>query len=423
MKKISALLCFLTMVFSAQAGDTLRVLFLGNSYTDVNNLPDVISKIAHASGDSVYYKVNAPGGYTFQQHSQDPTSLALIAEGNWDYVVLQEQSQLPSFEDGQVASEVYPYAKKLDSLIHVSSGGCAGVIFYMTWGRKNGDASNCAAWPPVCTYQGMDSLLQLRYSIMAEDNQNTLSPVAPLWHYLRDNSPGIELYQADESHPTAAGTYAAGMSFYAMLFNKNPINNSFNYSLSTADANTIKAAAQTVVYNQREHWKRFDLWPHVDSITISSNGSNTVTCTGINPRYVIGYEWTFGDGSPSSYTASPTHTYAASGTYTICLNISSNCGFLTICKDTVVTVLGINERSLIPGVSVYPNPATDEIYVKGLQEKTSYLLSTMTGTAISQGKLDRANTEINLKGLAAGTYMLRLSNDKGQVMRTKILKQ
>lgn len=423
MKKISILLCLLTAVISAQAGDTLRVLFLGNSYTAVNNLPDVISKVAHASGDSVYYKVNAPGGYTFQQHSQDPASLALIAEGNWDYVVLQEQSQLPSFEDSQVATEVYPYAKKLDSLVHVSSGGCAGVIFYMTWGRKNGDASNCAVWPPVCTYQGMDSLLQLRYTTMAEDNQNTLSPVAPLWRYLRDNAPGIELYQADESHPSAAGTYAAAMSFYTMLFNKNPVNNSFNFILSTADANSIKAAAQTVVYNQREHWKRFDLWPHVDSIAITSNGGNTVTCTSINPRNVIGYEWTFGDGSPSSYAASPTHTYAASGTYTICLKVSSNCGFLITCKDTTVTVLGIEDQNIIPGVSIYPNPASDKVYVKGLKEKTNYLLNTITGAVICKGALDRTDTEISLRGLAAGTYMLRLSNDRGQVMRTKVLKQ
>lgn len=405
------------------AGDTLRVLFLGNSYTAVNNLPDVISKIAHASGDSLYYEVNAPGGYTFQQHSTDPTSLALIAQGNWDFVVLQEQSQRPSFEDAQVASEVYPYARKLDSLIHNAAGECARVMFYMTWGRKNGDASNCAVWPPICTYDGMDSLLQLRYNIMAEDNDNIISPVAKLWHYLRDNSPSIELYQADESHPSAAGTYAAAMSFYTMLFNKDPINNSFNYTLSASDANTIKAAARSVVYTQRGYWKRFNPWPHVDSISSDGNGGYTFHFTAVNPQNVIGYEWDFGDGSAHSYSPAPTHTYADNGTYTVCLTVSGTCGSLTICFDTTINITGIDERSLMQGVSVYPNPADDHIQIKGLTGKATYIITDALGVKVAEGEMLPVQNTVNVQKLASGIYFLSLSNQKGKGAVMKLVKQ
>ena len=57
-----------------------------------------------------------------------------IADGGWDYVVLQEQSTAPAMPTGQVAREVYPAARTLDSLVHAASPD-ARVIFYMTWGH------------------------------------------------------------------------------------------------------------------------------------------------------------------------------------------------------------------------------------------------------------------------------------------------
>ncbi len=147
------------LLISAQT--TKRVLFLGNSYTNVNNLPQMLADVASSVGDVVTFDSNTPGGYTLQGHSTNASSLSKIAIGNWDYVVLQEQSQLPSFSNTQVANSVFPYAHYLDSLINAQNP-CAETAFYMTWGRKNGDASNCTSWPPVCTYAGMDSLLSLR---------------------------------------------------------------------------------------------------------------------------------------------------------------------------------------------------------------------------------------------------------------------
>ncbi|NDD55938.1 hypothetical protein EBZ39_19080, partial [bacterium] len=123
---------------------------------------------------TAYNCSSTPGGYTFQQHSIDVNTLNYIQQGGWDYVVLQQQSQMPSFPDNDVIANTYPYARFLDSMIN-EYNDCAETVFYMTWGRQNGDASNCANWPPVCTYQGMDSLLRLRYTNMANDNNAILS--------------------------------------------------------------------------------------------------------------------------------------------------------------------------------------------------------------------------------------------------------
>jgi hypothetical protein len=423
MRKNFLLLSILLISYNMCTADTLRVLFIGNSYVTVNNLPNVISKIASSSGDSLYYEVSAPGGYTLEQHSTDPNTLSLIAQGNWDFVVLQEQSQRPSFEEAQVAAEVYPYARKLDSLIHNAMGDCARVMFYMTWGRKNGDASNCAFWPPVCTYQGMDSLLQLRYITMAENNHAFISPVAKVWRNLRNTAPGIELYQADESHPTAAGTYAAAMSFYTMLFRKNPYETTFDYVLSGTNADMIRNAVNSEVFDYRREWEKFSPWPHVDSFSAQATGPNTFNFTAHNPSNVTSYTWIFGDGTPPSYLQSATHTYPGGSGYMACLVIGNTCGVDTICKEVMMNTNAINEPNLIQGVLVHPNPMQDYILIGGLSGKTAYMITNVTGTTIKAGNVTPPNNNINLAEASSGIYFLHLRNEKGQEYTTKIIRQ
>jgi hypothetical protein len=224
---------FFLALITVNAQTTVRALFIGNSYTNTNNLPDVIADLAASTGDSLIYDFNTPGGYTFQLHTTNAATLDKIALGTWDYVVLQEQSQQPSFPIEQVEVQVFPYAAELNDLI-LAANPCTETVFYMTWGRKNGDAFNCPTWPPVCTYEGMDDLLQERYIMMAEDNAAILSPVGKLWRHIRTYNPAIELYSGDESHPSTAGTYAAACSFYSVLYRKDPTLAVFDFGLDPA---------------------------------------------------------------------------------------------------------------------------------------------------------------------------------------------
>ena len=233
--------------------DGYKVLFIGNSYTDVNNLPQLIASMAEAGGDTLVFSANLPGGSTFNNHLNNSTTVSLIQQGEWDYIVLQGQSQEPSFPDGQFYSETYPYAQQLCEMIRQYNPE-AKIVFYMTWGRKNGDQYNCPYFPPLCTYEGMDSLLYLRYMTMAEDFGAEVSPVGALWHYLRDHQPEIELYASDESHPSLAGSYAAACSFYSVLFRKNPRELVYNPGIDEEQAEHIKIAASKVVYDSLAKW-------------------------------------------------------------------------------------------------------------------------------------------------------------------------
>ena len=116
MKKF--ILTILLGIASMQAfSKVTQVLFIGNSYTGVNNLPQLFYDLSLSLGDSVFVDTYNPGGYTLQMHSTDVNTLAKINSRPWDFVILQEQSQRPSFPPAQVAMDVYPYARQLDSLI------------------------------------------------------------------------------------------------------------------------------------------------------------------------------------------------------------------------------------------------------------------------------------------------------------------
>ena len=145
------------------------VLFIGNSYTYYNNLPEMISNIANDLGDTVNYDQNTPGGTSLYAHSQNQTTINKINQQNWDFVVLQDQSQRPSLSPSYVAASVYPYATQLVNLIN-SNYICSEPVFYMTWGRKYGDQTNCQSYPPVCTFLGMQERLRDSYLTMGLDN-------------------------------------------------------------------------------------------------------------------------------------------------------------------------------------------------------------------------------------------------------------
>ena len=90
-KFISILLLFTVFCFYGQ--ESKQVLFLGNSYTYVNDLPQLLVEVAASVGDNVIKDQNTPGGYTLEGHSTNVTSLNKIKQGTWDFVAIQEQSQ------------------------------------------------------------------------------------------------------------------------------------------------------------------------------------------------------------------------------------------------------------------------------------------------------------------------------------------
>ncbi len=379
-----------------------RVLFLGNSYTGVNNLPLLFKNVALSTNDTVIVDSNTPGGYTLQGHSTNATSLNKIQAGNWDYVVLQEQSQLPSFPDDQVAVEVFPYARTLDSIINQYSP-CVETVFYRTWGRKIGDASNCTTWPPVCTYEGMDSLLHLRYMKMAFDNNALISPAGSVWKLLRTTHPEIELYSTDGSHPSVAGSYATACAFYSVILRKNPENITFNNGLPDSVAHIIRAAAKNLVYDSLSKWfvGKYDPVANFNYSLLDNTASFQNSSTAGDE-----YVWDFGDRSYDTQS-NPSHTYTQSGSYIVTLT-SSKCG-RTSQRSVSINIIVLQSADEI---RYYPNPVKNmlTLYTNAALKGKKYLLYNQLGQFLKSDMLQTNYTSIDLSTLASGVYIIKFEN-------------
>ena len=387
-----------------------RVLFIGNSYTEVNNLPQMTADVARSMGFEMTYSSNTPGGCTFSQHCTNQ-SMALIRQGGWDFVVLQEQSQLPSFPQSQVEDEVLPYAAQLVQAVYASSP-CAEPMFYMTWGRRDGDTQNARYFPVLGSYEGMDSMLCLRYLYMAETNDASVCPVGRVWRHLREEHPDIELYQSDGSHPSIAGTYASACAFAVMFFHGNPEDILFVPSgLPDADATIIREAVHDVVYSHDQRWHRPR--PQIIIDETSTDGfSATLT---LHPRHADSLLVDFGDGF--RFTTLDTllqHTYTDTGIYNVTLVAMRHC-----MTDTATTTVHITDSDSVGiaqcrvhnlQLSILPNPSSsrpvvllDDIPVNN----TRISVITPDGKRIPFSTMDETTS--------AGVYLISVKTERGGI--------
>lgn len=403
-KQISLLALFLLSTFQSVIANSREVLFIGNSYIYVNDLPNMIKQIAASFNDTLIYSQSTPGGYTLEAHSTYNNTLNAIKQAQWDVVILQEQSQRPSFSPAQVASDTYPYAKLLDSLI-LKNNPCSETMFYMTWGRKNGDATNCPFYPPVCTYEGMQQRLRESYMQMAKDNKGVVSPVGAAFKIVRDSLPGIDLYNADESHPSVAGTYLAACVFYASLFHHSPIGTSFTAGLTTSDAQKLQYYASKVTIDSMDRWQTNGDYTR-SNFTYSIN-NKTATFQN-NSAKATSYKWAFGDGATSTQN-NPTHVYSSNGQYTVTLTSSNNCF-----SETRIDTITVGSVSTRP-IEIDQNP------IKVLHSNSNNVIIELNGNYFEKltlynsvgqliKELDIHNQKnITLNDLSSGLYIYTLT--------------
>lgn len=411
------LFAFFLLQTIVKGQDTTKVLFIGNSYTYSNNLPQMLEQVASSvNGSNFFYtESHTPGGSRLMTHATNPTVINLIKSKDWDFVVMQCQSQEPSFPITQVQKDVFPYAKSLSDTIRYFNK-CAQPVFFMTWGRENGDAQNCASWPPVCTYEGMDSLLHERYVQMGMDNDALISPVGQVWNYLRkDLSSNINLYAGDGSHPSLKGSYAAAVTFYTLLTRSNPLDIMYDANIDPLEADTIRNVVHSQVYNKMAQWNVYI----DDPVANFSYGMNPGGVFFSNmSTHADSYIWDFGDGSGSTQT-DPLHTYSSPGSYTVTLN-AYWCDRVDEMADTVnVVVSGFNELKGTE-LDVYPNPVIRELHIANIPLPNYVIhIYDITGKEVISTK----DNIIDMSPFPAGVYFLNVETKAGISRTSKIIKK
>jgi hypothetical protein len=193
--------------------DTTRILFIGNSYTYFNSLPELVKGLSQEKlpAQVIETALISQGGMSLKRHWQNDKTLPAIRSGRWDYVVLQEQSKLGMAV--MIDNDIYfgetdlffEYARKFAAEIKTAG---AKTVFFMTWSVRDRPEEQ--------------DILTYAYSTMAKEHGAILAPVGLVWEQVRANDK-INLYVRDGSHPSALGSYLAATTIFATILEDSPI--------------------------------------------------------------------------------------------------------------------------------------------------------------------------------------------------------
>ena len=182
----------------------MRMLFAGNSFTYVNDLPGMLSHLLRWEAEGV-----TRGGAYLRCFLDPEDDLhrrleEALERQKWDYLVLQEQSLRPAA--GREA-----FLRSAAALCARARAEGITPVFYSTWAyEENSEKLNQTGY----SYAQMDAALSSAYREAAEANGALLVPVGAAFTRARNKYP---LYQEDHYHPTLYGTYLAAWVFAEAL--------------------------------------------------------------------------------------------------------------------------------------------------------------------------------------------------------------
>ena len=414
-KRIFVVLLVFLFSLKTYGQDTLSVLFLGNSYTSANNLPQLVKNLTNSAGKTLLVDANIPGGFTISGHLNDATSLNKIRQGNWDYIVIQEQSQIPSI-DFYRYNDMYPSLMQLkDTIDHYSP--CAKIITYMTWGRRFGgiqcDPSNTYCSPNFVNFNHMQDSLTSAYLEISEQLNIQCVPVGVVWQNVL-NDTTLVLHTGDNSHPNIDGSYVAACAIFSSIWKLNSSGLSFTAGLSSPLAQYYQMMADNTIFNSSNDWNLLVNKPFANFSESISGDTATFTNLSTSINNTLDYFWDFGDGS-TSVIQNPIHAYLNSGTYNVTL-VVSNCIF----SDTITKIIRM-EVSPSPSIEliIYPNPTTNKINLKADSKWFGEVYSVYdnTGKSVLKGKITSENTVIDLGNLSRAIYLLSVGTHLKQTFK------
>jgi hypothetical protein len=191
-----ALVALLLWLAPSQPTAPIRVLFIGNSLTYVNDLPAMVAALGRFAGTPIEYDTVAVPEFSLEDHWNLGPARAAIRRGGWTWVVLQQgPSALP-------ASRVLlvEYAKRFDQEIQRAG---ARTAMYMVW--------------PSRARRGDFPGVSRSYAAAAAELRATLLPVGDAWQEAWAIDAGVPLYGRDGLHPSPLGSWLASLVIYRQL--------------------------------------------------------------------------------------------------------------------------------------------------------------------------------------------------------------
>ncbi|NVN93659.1 MAG: T9SS type A sorting domain-containing protein [Bacteroidetes bacterium] len=404
MRRVFIFLSFF-IALNCNAQDTIRVLFIGNSFTYVENMPDLFRFIADSAGYRVKTQMYAPGGVSVgdvsqgtQAHMNNPIVYENIRSDKWDYVVLQDNQGRFVLDYGQFPSSslvIEGHKQIRDSVL--KNNPCAKMIWFSGWALKNG-------MPPYGnTGAEMIDRITANYHFLNDSLHQIIAPIGSAWKELILSNPSIDPWSSDETHQSLVGSFLTANVIYATIFRDNPEYSSAKAGLAETTANLLKQIAWQTVK---------DSFPNINlqNITPDLLWQNNQLIAGNYQQYF----W-YKDFQWLSTATTNTLNVIQNGHYFLIAENSSGCKLKSISQHIAIT--SINDIEFHDNLLIYPNPVSSFLNIDFLQSCSIFLYNT-EGTLIkSLNNTSDKQHRIDMHSLSKGMYLIKIQTDTESYIR------
>jgi hypothetical protein len=235
--------------FKVEDTSTVKVLFIGNSYTYRNSMPDIFEGISISKGKNVEVEHCTLGKATLYIQSNRPQVFQSIRRKHWDVIVIQGSSRDFLADSLTLKKETKPALEKLIGAIQ-KHDPFTKVLFYMTWGYKNG-------YKPLeeaNTFEKMANTIRDQYLSLYKEYNIGVVPVGMAWKNVRKDRKDIKLYVKDGAHPSLKGSYLAASCFYAAIFGESPVGATYYSKLGPKICTYLQdIASKNVLFQEKKY--------------------------------------------------------------------------------------------------------------------------------------------------------------------------
>ncbi len=177
-------------------GTDFNILFIGNSLTYTNEMPEMIKAIGELNDLAIGIKVIARPNYAIIDHWEDGNAQREIRKGIFDFVVMQQGPS--SQQEGR------------DLLIE------GGELFKPLCDEFQTKLAFYMVWPSLTYYHTFDGVIE-SYELAADASEALLCPVGRVWKAHFDDTEDFSYYGPDGFHPSLRGSEIAAQVIYASL--------------------------------------------------------------------------------------------------------------------------------------------------------------------------------------------------------------
>ena len=236
------------MILSASATEekTMKILFIGNSATYFNDMPEnYFAPLCEAAGYDVEVTRITNGGYYLRNHASSNDTYgaqvtAALKNNKYDFVVFQEYTKLAISDPAEFYSSARIMAAK------IRENGATPIMYNPIPALSDSSTYVENGW----TSEYVAGTVSAAHNAIGKELGIKIAYAGPAVYDLMVAHPEMNFHHTDKAHPGPLGSFVIASTIFATIFGEDPTNVDFDGYTDHDTAILLKTAAANRALNE-----------------------------------------------------------------------------------------------------------------------------------------------------------------------------